>query len=267
MRWRGLSLSLFARFASQGLKPYFLDTQFRMHPKIAQFSAESFYGSRLKNGVSASDRKPIGGFPWPVPGCGIAFIHVDGSFEQRERESYKNDGEAQCLEDLMFGILQKGDVSLAQIGVVTPYTGQVSTLRAKLFSGLEKRLRGVGKSIASLHPRTLEIASVDGFQGREKELIIFSAVRSNTYGGVGFLADWRRLNVMITRARRGLIIVGDMRTLTRDPTWKRYIYWANALDLVPDVDVEHSRRWRTNAPPLYPASQVRNRKKRSLHNE
>lgn len=57
-------------------------------------------------------------------------------------------------------------------------------------------------------------------------LILFSAVRSNPRRNVGFLADWRRLNVMITRARRGLVIIGDMRTLKRDPAWSAYIDWA-----------------------------------------
>ena len=67
--------------------------------------------------------------------------------------------------------------------------------------------------------------SVDGFQGREKEVIIITAVRSNEKGNVGFLNDWRRLNVAITRARSGLIVVGDSRTLQYERNWRAFIAW------------------------------------------
>ena len=67
------------------------------------------------------------------------------------------------------------------------------------------------------------MSSVDGFQGREKEAIIFSGVRSNPARSVGFLADARRLNVAITRAKRGLVIVGDEQTLSAAPVWQDYL--------------------------------------------
>lgn len=79
-------------------------------------------------------------------------------------------------------------------------------------------------------PPFIEVSSVDGFQGREKEAVVFSAVRSNAYGQIGFTSDWRRINVSFTRARRALIVIGNDQTLRRgDPdTWMPWLAWADA---------------------------------------
>lgn len=233
---RGLSLSLFGRWAAQGVDPHFLDTQFRMHPMIVDFSAKRFYHGRLKSGVTASQRPAPSGFPWPKNGCGIAFVHRDRP-EMMDGDSRSNASEADCVSDILANVLVAKELSVLQVGVVTPYAAQVRALRRKLAAELPRKLRGhdvdLSGGVAGMQGiRALEVASVDAFQGREKELIIFSAVRSNEGGRVGFLADWRRLNVMITRARRGLIVVGNMNTLRCDPTWRSWLEWAEEEGLI-----------------------------------
>ena len=95
--------------------------------------------------------------------------------------------------------------------MVTPYKAQVAVLR--------QMMTGVPGG------HQVEVKSVDGFQGREKELIVISTVRSNTDGELGFVRDARRMNVAISRARRGLVVCGDAATLGADPGWRRYLQW------------------------------------------
>lgn len=84
----------------------------------------------------------------------------------------------------------------------------------------------------------LEVRSVDGFQGREKEVIVISAVRSNRQGRVGFLNDWRRLNVAITRAKSGLIVVGDSKTLQYERNWRDFIDWCKQNDCYTNAEID-----------------------------
>ena len=123
--------------------------------------------------------------------------------------SFLNRTEASAVEKVVTMMLKKG-VTPDQIGVVTPYEGQ----RAFVVSHMQK-----AGSLRSELYKELEVASVDSFQGREKDFIIVSCVRDNVQQGIGFLRDPRRLNVALTRAKYGVIIIGNARLLARNPLW------------------------------------------------
>merc|ERR1712007_58947 len=128
---RGLTLSLFSRCLNQGVEPYFLDTQFRMHPAIAAHSSAAFYNNRLLSGVSPQDRRPPRGFAWPRKDAGVALL-CSRSHETREGESWSNPGEVQKVLSILVGVLSAGEITAVDIGVVTPYAGQVRVLRRTL---------------------------------------------------------------------------------------------------------------------------------------
>jgi len=217
----GHGVPLFSRMVACGVPPFMLDTQYRMHPCIAMFPSDLFYGGKLLNGVSAPERRPLAGFPWPREEFPVAFVPVKG-IEMDDGVSKMNEAEAAAACDAVAALLSGGQCTPSDIAVVTPYAAQ-----ARLIRRMTRRLtQNSGQSY-------IEVSSVDGFQGREKQAVVFSAVRSNDYGAIGFAGDWRRVNVSFTRARRALIVIGNDQTLRRgDPdTWMPWLAWADAHGL------------------------------------
>ena len=149
--------------------------------------------------------------------------------------------------------------------MITPYIAQVSLL-CRLFNknkeSIERFKRVLGEQ-RTMQLANIEVKSVDGFEGREKDVIIFSTVRNNALGHIGFLADRRRLNVGLTRARRGLFIVGSAATLKAgridgglaNPfsaqmhgqsgvgagAWRRYVEFLDERGLILEVNGERLR--------------------------
>jgi hypothetical protein len=186
------------------------------------FPSDLFYGGKLQNGVSAPERRPLPGFPWPREEFPVAFMPVNG-VEMDDGVSKLNEAEAQVACDAVAALLSGGQCKPSDIAVVTPYAAQ-----ARLIRRLTRTLVPPNSGHSYI-----EVSSVDGFQGREKEAVVFSAVRSNDYGAIGFTSDWRRVNVSFTRARRALIVIGNDVTLRRgDPdTWGPWLAWADAHGL------------------------------------
>lgn len=210
----GLSQSLFERLVVLGIRPFRLEVQYRMHPELSEFPSNFFYEGSLQNGVCAEERKLKMDFPWPHPDRPMFFLITSGPEElSGSGTSYLNRTEASNVEKITTKFLKAG-IKPEQIGIITPYEGQ----RAYLVQIMQYQ--------GSLHSKLyqeIEIASVNAFQGREKDLIIMSCVRSNEREGIGFLNDPRRLNVALTRAKYGLIIIGNPKVLAKQPLWNHLL--------------------------------------------
>ncbi len=204
----GLDRSLFERLVDMGITPVMLTTQYRMHPSISEFPNKQFYDGMLEDGVGEEDRDAPAGMLWPDWDSPLAFLPIDGEeLLSPDGASKENSVECSWVVKILIGLIEEGGLELSDIGIVTPYAGQVRAIRDMMPESMQD----------------VEVRTVDGYQGREKEVVIFSCVRSNSDGNVGFLSDRRRLNVALTRARRGLIVIGDPETLRHDENWRAWI--------------------------------------------
>ncbi|KAI0314198.1 P-loop containing nucleoside triphosphate hydrolase protein [Amylostereum chailletii] len=233
-REEGLGISLFERLTEEGVVPsIMLDIQYRMHPDIARFPSSEFYGFSLRDGmVDAAGNVPEGLAP-PVSehlvedGRGrtpsVVFLDHAGpeSVSGRSRINW-TDAHIVCsvVEDLL---ASNPGLKGADIGVIAPYAAQVTLLTRLLTTDgrYGARFRGTLGERRAMELGAVEVKSVDGFEGREKAVVVFSTVRNNEGGQIGFLADRRRLNVGLTRAKRGLFVVGSLRTLGEGRTSER----------------------------------------------
>lgn len=207
----GLNQSLFERLVILGCAPIRLQVQYRMHPCLSEFPSNMFYEGSLQNGITMHQRirKDVD-FPWPVVDNPMMFWSNLGAEEiSASGTSYLNRTEAQNVERIVTRFFKAG-VRPDAIGVITPYEGQRSfVVQSMQQSG----------SFRKEHYKEVEVASVDAFQGREKDFIVLSCVRSNDHQGIGFLSDPRRLNVALTRAKYGLVILGNPKVLSKHPLW------------------------------------------------
>lgn len=199
-------------------KSEMLTIQYRMNERIMEFPSREFYDGRIvadesvKN-ITLADlgiKVNASGIWRDIldPNNVLVFIDtcmLENRFERQRRgsESRENPLEAKIVSKIVEKLLESG-VKAEMMGVITPYDDQ--------------------RDLISLNvPEEVEVKTVDGYQGREKEVIILSFVRSNKAGEIGFLKDLRRLNVSLTRAKRKLIMIGDSSTLSSHETYRRLI--------------------------------------------
>jgi ATP-dependent RNA/DNA helicase IGHMBP2 len=183
-----------------------LTVQYRMHEAIMRWSSDALYEGRL-TAASAVATHRLADLPSAAPteDTTAPFLWIDTAGCGFEETADAHDGskanadEARLVARHVRALLEAG-IPPEAIGVITPYNAQVQALRDRMADVPD-----------------LEIGTVDGFQGREKEAIVLSLVRSNERGEVGFLAERRRMNVAVTRARRHVALIGDTATLACDP--------------------------------------------------
>jgi superfamily I DNA and/or RNA helicase len=224
----GLSTTLFERLSSRDAITALLRVQYRMHEELMRFPSESMYEGKLiaADAVRARSLADYANVKEddarPQPFC---LLDASGKGWEEEREgqlgsddgavlgpSTRNPGQATRTVAETRRLLSRG-VPANEIAVITPYLAQARDLRALLRDAVAQGL---------------EVGTVDGFQGREKDCVIVDLVRSNAEGSVGFLADTRRMNVAITRARRYLLVLGDSGTLACHPYYKALLDSAEA---------------------------------------
>lgn len=203
-----LTESLFTTLVTQGREEdlpavQMLTVQHRMSPSIGKLISNVFYGGELQHAVRAEDRAHD--LPWlPRAVVWYSTARLAQHYETHNDRSYYNRSEVNAIADLV-NRMERTYRDLGEtreLVILTPYNAQIQELREEV-------------TPASLHWQalSLEVATIDSYQGRDCDIVIYSTVRSNERGNLGFLKDRRRLNVALSRARQALILVGDALTL------------------------------------------------------
>lgn len=189
-----------------------LTVQYRMREEIMAFSNRRWYGGALRAAEGVGERQlprldpPADHDPVDQALAESALVGLDTAGRHPEEmrpgeTSWRNPGEAEIVARLVRRLLGRG-LPADDLGVIVPYRAQRKALRA------------------ALEDTGVEVHTVDGFQGREKTVIVLGLVRSNPRGEVGFLLDERRLNVALTRARTRFFLVGDRATTATTPLYR-----------------------------------------------
>ncbi|EGR28123.1 tRNA-splicing endonuclease positive effector-related, putative [Ichthyophthirius multifiliis] len=206
--------SLFERISQNQIEPYFLNKQYRMQPYLSLFPSQIFYKGNLKDSKKVQKR-PFLFKSFLNENYSHFFIDIQFSKEIQNKSSFFNLEEAYLCISLVseiISLLEKNQFpsNNLTIGVIAPYSQQVQCLK-NLFRQQNWYL---------IYRKIIKIKTIDSFQGQEKDIIIFSTVRTSR---IGFLQDEKRLNVALTRAKYCLYVVGNSNCLNKDFFWDSFI--------------------------------------------
>lgn len=189
----GLSVSILESAVSSGYPVTLLSVQYRMRKSIADFSSERFYEGKIETPQHLADRE-----------IHVTFIDTAGSgtSEQPGEDGGSLRNEAEL--DIAAKLLRTEISDHASVAFISPYAAQVA-------------------AAGEILPASIRISTIDSFQGQEMAVVIVSLVRSNDEGIIGFLKDYRRMNVALTRAKESLFVIGDSATIGADPFYNAFL--------------------------------------------
>merc|ERR1719215_1174278 len=225
--------SLFQRLEEAGHPVHMLNQQYRMNPAISVFPRTIFYNNTLLDGPNV--KHPDYGAPLRrrilstlSKFQALTVLDLD-SAEQRSGTSLSNAAEARLALDLLITLnrVTGGEVGKSSVAVITPYSQQVTVLK-RIFQN-----ENGNKNYSSI----VEINTVDAFQGREADIVIFSCVRASGSKGVGFLSDVRRMNVALTRAKHFLFVICRCESIVVNPYWRELVDHAKQINAIVKVPI------------------------------
>lgn len=198
-RQKGFAISILEQCFKNCKSIYFLNTQYRMRKAIADFSSRYFYNGEL---ITPESQSNIGNHITFFDTAGTGFNEQSGN----DGTSLMNEGELSIVSK----IIESENLDTRDLAFISPYNGQVQLAKEKL----SKKIR---------------ISSIDSFQGQEKQIVILSLVRSNPEATIGFLKDYRRMNVALTRAKEQLFVIGDSSTIAQDPFYALFLEYMDEI--------------------------------------
>lgn len=192
---KGLGISILEKAIRNNKNHSFLSTQYRMPPEISNFSSQYFYGNRLTS------------VPNSIPNALLFYDTAGAGFLEKKDEDSTSIANLDEIDVVRNYLLKNIEPSSALF--ISPYAGQVA--QAKL-----------------AFPQ-IKSSTIDSFQGQEVDYLILSLVRSNSDGKIGFLKDYRRMNVALTRAKKQLIVIGDSTTLAKDAFYQAFVKYTESI--------------------------------------
>ncbi|MGW8122948.1 AAA domain-containing protein [Roseivirga echinicomitans] len=209
----GLEETLFKKAIEHTKSDVMLETQYRMHPHIMKFSSDYFYEGRLEVAPEIIFRDK------ELEGPRFEFIDTAGcGFSEKVKKetlSTYNEEEAKLIIQLLSKSITEGK----RVGVIAPYKAQIELLRDLLHA----------EELLDPFKEDISVNTVDAFQGQERDVIFISLVRSNDKNEIGFLKEYRRMNVAMTRAKSKLVVVGDSATLGKDSFYNAVIDYVQSI--------------------------------------